>query len=524
MAAFADILLRGLTLSAQAVAVGGVLFALFVLRLTRGAPSAAPEAALAGRVWLVVALAGTAVAVAQSLSLGVLVLALPAETSWRLRDLAPTAFVVAGLVKIVASATLVTAACVVRRRPRIGHWWVVLVGAAFLIVVSAAATSHGIARLDRRATSMALDAVHQLAACAWIGGLVHLSAAVFGGRAEVPAAVMRRFSTVALASVAALIIAGVGLTLVYVDGVQALLGTAYGVMVLTKVVILGGLLVLGAANFQAIRRLPGAPTVSPLRLRRFVEVEIGLGITVLFAAASLTSLPPAVDVVDDRATLGEVATRFTPQWPRLSSPAIHELPVDDPNAPRTDADRAWSEYNHHVSGLCVLLMGVLAMLHVSGRAPWAQHWPLVLLVLAGFMLFRNDPGAWPLGPQGFWASMAEPTVLQHRVFVLLVVAFGVFEWMVRTARFRAPGGALLFPVLCAVGGGLLLTHSHASLNLKSEFLLEVTHAPLGVLGVLIGWARWLELRLAPRDARVPARIWATALAVFGVLLLLYRES
>ena len=120
--------------------------------------------------------------------------------------------------------------------------------------------------------------------------------------------------------------------------------------------------------------------------------------------------------------------------------------------------------------------------------------------------------------------MAEPTVLQHRAFVLLVVLFGLFEWMVRTNRLRASGWPLVFPVLCAIGGGLLLTHSHASLNLKSEFLLEVTHAPMGVLGVVIGWSRWLELRLAAPDDRMPGRVWATGMTVFGVLLILYRES
>src|SRR6185436_5070281 len=126
--------------------------------------------------------------------------------------------------------------------------------------------------------------------------------------------------------------------------------------------------------------------------------------------------------------------------------------------------------------------------------------------------------------QGFWEGMVQPSVLQHRVFVLVVIVFGLFEWMVRTGRLTAPRCALLFPLLAAVGGGLLLTHSHASLNLKSEFLLEVTHAPLGVLGISIGWARWLELRLAAPDDRMPGRIWASALTVFGVLLLLYRES
>ena len=76
---------------------------------------------------------------------------------------------------------------------------------------------------------------------------------------------------------------------------------------MTKVVMLGGLLVLGALNFRAVRRLRPGRAAASLRLRRFVEVELGLGVTVLFAAASLTSLPPAVDVVADRATLAEVA-------------------------------------------------------------------------------------------------------------------------------------------------------------------------------------------------------------------------
>ena len=36
------------------------------------------------------------------------------------------------------------------------------------------------------------------------------------------------------------------------------------------------------------------------------------------------------------------------------------------------------------------------------------------------------------------------------------------------------------------GGALLLTHSHAALNLKAEYLVEVTHAPLGVIAMLVG--------------------------------------
>jgi putative copper resistance protein D len=295
-------------------------------------------------------------------------------------------------------------------------------------------------------------------------------------------------------------------------------------MVLAKAVVLGGLLFLGAANFVAVRRLPEGSEVSRARLRRFVEVEFGLGLTVLFVAASLTSLPPARDVVAERAPLAEVAVRFTPRWPALTSPTIADMPVDDRNAPRTAADRAWSEFNHHVAGFFVLGMGCLAVLNATGRAPWACHWPLLFLGLAGFLMIRIDPGAWPLGPLGFWESMQYAEVLQHRLFVLLVVALGLFESSVRTGRLRVPWAALIFPLLCAVGGGLLLTHSHAGLNLKEEFLIEVTHVPLGVLAMILGWGRWLELRLPPQAGRFPGRIWPLAFTLVGVVLVLYRES
>ncbi len=82
----------------------------------------------------------------------------------------------------------------------------------------------------------------------------------------------------------------------------------------------------------------------------------------------------------------------------------------------------------------------------------------------------------------------------------------------------------MFPILCVVGGGLLLTHSHASLNLKAEYLIEVTHAPLGLIALMAGWARWLELRLPAAQQRLPGRLWTVGVAVVGVLLLLYREN
>jgi copper resistance protein D len=524
VAGFVDVLLRGLALCGQAVAIGGVFFVLLVLRPTvSDGASVRPRLA---KSLVLTAIGAAVVAAAQALSLAVQLFVLSDPGSGvPFAEVASTSFFRAGLVRIVACVSIVISCLVLARRPEGRGWWLALAAFTLLLATGSAWTSHAAGRIGPRAMLLVLDALHQLAAGVWIGGLLHLTV-VASSRADSgwSAAMLKRFSTMSFASVVALVVAGAGLSLGYVDGTGALFGTSYGSMIITKAAVLVGLVALGAANFFVVRRLPEGAAAALPRLRRFVEIEFGLGATVMFIAASLTSLPPAVDVTADRASLAEVSVRFQPRWPALTSPDIADMPVDDRNAPRTDADRAWSEFNHHWAGIFVLIMGLLALVHSTGQARWARHWPLVFLGLAGFMLVRNDPGAWPLGPLGFWESMLYPEVLQHRMFVVLVVGFGVFEWLVRTDRVRLHGAALVFPLLCAVGGGLLLTHSHAGLNLKQEYLVEVTHVPLGILAMVTGWARWLELRLPPPASRLPGRIWPIAFTLVGMALLFYRES
>jgi putative copper resistance protein D len=414
----------------------------------------------------------------------------------------------------------------------------VAVALGVLLMVNAAWLAHAASRLHERAPLMAVTVLHQWGAVTWVGGLIHLVGFALlwrraGGPAVEPAGVrvLARFSTVAIVSLVLVLGPGIVLTWSYVGTWGGLIGTGYGVMVLTKVALLACAMVLGGLNFLLLRRGGGdrGAVAVAARVPAFIEAEVGLGITLLLAAASLTSLPPSVDVVTDRATPAEVAARFRPAMPRLTSPPVAELlaaaaPIDDTLARRQPEEYAWSEYNHHAAGFFVFLMGVLALLDRAGRVRWARHWPLLFLGLAAFLFARNDPRAWPLGPAGFWESMVLPDVLQHRMVVLLIVALALFEWMVRSGRLTRPGGRLVFPLLCAAGGGLLLTHSHAMFNLKSEFLTEVSHAPMGLFGVVMAWGRWLEVRLPPEDARVPGWIWAACLTIIGLILLVYRET
>jgi putative copper resistance protein D len=317
-------------------------------------------------------------------------------------------------------------------------------------------------------------------------------------------------------------------------------------MVTAKVLLFGLLLSLGALNYQLVRRSPACSILSSLK--RFGEAEIGIGITVILTAASLTSLPPAADLTRERLSASEIFTRMAPRPPRLGSPTIEELPEDVYAAqskafgtgalstesfvpgqagtrPNTPAEKAWSEYNHHWAGILVLAVGLLALVAQAGHVSCARHWPLAFLGLAVFLFLRSDPEVWPLGPNGFWVTFADPEVLLHRIFVLLVIGLAVFEWLVQTGRVASPNIRLVFPLLVGVSGALLLTHSHTLGNIKEEVLAEWSHIPLAILAVAAGWSRWLELRLPAenRTRNAMARLWPACIVLIGAILLNYHE-
>ena len=119
-------------------------------------------------------------------------------------------------------------------------------------------------------------------------------------------------------------------------------------------------------------------------------------------------------------------------------------------------------------------------------------------------------------------------VLQHRAVVVLILVFTLFEWRVRALGWTNRAAMTMFPLMCVLGGTLLLTHSHAIANIKDQLLIELTHTPLALAGITAGWARWLEIRLDARTApvvqRVAAWTWPVCILLCGLLLLTYREA
>ena len=534
---FLSVLLRGATLTFQSLAVGGVVFLFVVLRKSSEGSAEIRASCLS---WLRrFALVLVAVQVSY-LAANSLILMESAQIS--LGEVIGANFVLAGAVGIAASLMIL----VLSTRPRPESAPALLLPAA-AIIASSVLTSHAMARLEYRLPLVFVTALHQLATAAWLGGLPFLLIAIRRASSpELARKLSARFSRLAVISVAVLASAGVILSFSYVGSLKAMYGTSYGAMVATKAILFGLLLFLGALNFQIVRRGEASSILGSLK--RLGEAEIGIGITVILVAASLTSLPPAVDLLQYRVPASEVFARMTPRLPRLSSPAMKDLPEDvyaaqkiafevgslstesfvpgqSGTRPNTPAEKAWSEYNHHWAGIIVMSVGLLALLAQAAKISWARNWPLLFLSLSVFLFLRSDPEVWPLGPNGFWVTFADPEVLLHRVFAALVIGLAVFEWRVQTGRVASSNVRLVFPMLVAVSGALLLTHSHSLGNIKEEVLAELSHIPLAILAVLAGWSRWLELRLpAENHTRAwVARLWPVCITLIGVLLLNYRE-
>jgi putative copper resistance protein D len=530
---FLSVVLRAGTLVFQTVLLGGVLFLLWT---ARSSPAASEEsiARLRASSWKLLRLSAVGLAIVQLLYLYVDSAVLMATADIGFGGVVGANFFISGSIVLVAA---LFTAIVASRDKKVASWALPVL--TVVIMAASVMTNHAASRLEGRPLLVTLSSIHELATGFWIGGLPFLVLGLYRAKdLDTRWYITERFSRMALFSVGALAISGLVMSVIYIGSWQAVLGTAYGIMVLAKVIMLGVLLILGGVNFLLLRNFP-KDQVMP-RLRRLIEAEVGIGITVILTAASLTSQPPAVDQVSDTVTPSQVWHRFRPEPPRLAYNFIPEidsatgkaLPPPNANAvnidgvpltPRFINNTIESESNHHWMGLVVLAMGLFALLARTGKVPWAEYWPLLLIGIAVFIVLFADTECWPVGSKSVGACFADPEVFQHRMAALVSVGFAVFELRVRRQKKENDPWAMVFPLMCALGGAVLLTHQHAISNVKENSLVELSHVPMGVIAVFAGWARWLELRLPEENRAIPSWIWPMCFVLIGAGLLNYRE-
>lgn len=518
-------MLRACVLIGVALSVGGITFHYFV------------EETNSRRTLALIATGAIAVAICQLLDLVLLALSFTGESgALPVPALASTAFAQAGITRAALAACLGISALVLKNSPVSRTAWRFLTVLAMLFLASGAVLTHGASRLEHAFALASVTILHQLAAAAWIGGLIHLLAQwrSLRGAEDVECQwprLVNRFSPLASGAVAMLLCGGVYLFWRYVNDLGGLVGTAYGIMLFAKITLLCAALLLGGANFLNVRRWTTRGDAGELirKTPLFVELELGIGAIIIMASATLTDQSPAVDVTAERATPSEVAQVFLPKRPRLTPISIPKMnaerngTADDSYAEPTALEKAQSNFTHNVSGLFVIMIGLLALVqHLTGASGF-RHWPFLLIPFSFFLTIFAQPTGWPLGPKGFRESMLSVEALQHRLATLVAAGIGYFEWRVQTKAAVNAALSYVLPILCCVGGALLLTHVHSIVPQKNAFLIEASHNAIGVLAVFTGAGRWLELKSQDRVGRIAGHVWPICFIAIGVVLLFYRE-
>ncbi|MCA1614765.1 MAG: copper resistance protein CopC [Acidobacteria bacterium] len=228
------------------------------------------------------------------------------------RVITGTGYGTAWLITMIAAAVVAAVAFLLGKgshaRGRRGMWWAGLLASAVMFV-GPSLTGHAMAAAGQHHFAVVSDWLHLAAGGFWVGGLFHLALAAPAALARLGPAergravgrVIRLFTRVAMPSVVVVSLAGLYSSWIHLGGLGALWGTAYGRVLLVKLLLVAPMLVLGAVNgFRygpRAARLAGAGDdegrASVERgFLRSVKIEAALGVLVLLAAAVLVFVTP----------------------------------------------------------------------------------------------------------------------------------------------------------------------------------------------------------------------------------------
>ena len=435
---------------------------------------------------------------------------------------------------------------ILSRNPYSKKYWQTAGFVALPMIISGAWLVHAAGRFDNPFELMVLTIIHQIAAAAWIGGVFHLvNVRLMQSKKLLPTEIwpqlLQRFSRFGMVAVVGILSTGLPIAVQYIDTWNGFIGTGYGNLLMVKIILLVLALSLAWLNKSVVTDYFISRNNHSLnyRLPYYIEAEAFVLITILFTAASLASQPPAIDIPNLTASWQDVLDMFTPRIPRTVSPTHQALLAGEAGRVAileqvpSEAATAWSDYNHNIAGIFLVVMSLLAMLSYSKRLSlgfskelvyYARYWPIGFVLLGIFLFFRSDAESWPLGPIGFWEStFNNGEVLQHRIATLLVFSLGVLEIFARLPRNQNNHYPYYFPILAAFGGLMLLTHSHVGFQAKSAFLIQVGHTLMGVMALVLACGRWLELKLDKPGKDIAGFVSVAALFQIGLILMFYRE-
>ena len=258
---------------------------------------------------------------------------------------------------------------------------------AFMAVPASTIAGHGVGG-DTPVFGVAIHWLHIAAVGSWAGGLPALMASSWqaaGDPSEATiqqvATIWRRFSQLALIAMLCVVTAGTATAWLQVGGVPALLGTAYGRLLLLKLAAIAGILLIAAhLRWHVLLTIEDTlrATGGARRLATWIAFEFLLVLGAIGLGSALAGLPPA----RHEQIVWPLSVRFAPEIAWLLPGAQGML----------------------AAGAMMTLLGATASVWLHWRAASSRYRALgALLVLAGLFVLVSSLTV-PANPDTFRRS------------------------------------------------------------------------------------------------------------------------
>ena len=221
------------------------------------------------------------------------------------------------------------------------------------------------------------------------------------------------------------------------------------------------------------------------------------------------------------------AAGFAQQHESAHEPSQHQHEATAvPQWDGSPEGKAYSEFNHHLAGVFVLLIGLSELRGGLGVAmlAWSRFLlPLAMLGAGGFLMVWSDHEAWPIGYKSFAETYFSDDweTIQHKLYAILLLSVGALEMLRRTDKVKHFAWGLPLPVFALIGGVMLFLHSHGTH--PSAHKIAIHHAVMGTTALLAGACK-ITAGIKRQEGRSPWGIaWAVLVLLIGIELLVYTE-
>jgi putative copper resistance protein D len=199
---------------------------------------------------------------------------------------------------------------------------------------------------------------------------------------------------------------------------------------------------------------------------------------------------------------------------------------------------AYSEFNHALAGLGVILVGLTELRTAMGWTALAwSRWllPASFVGIGIFLLIWSDHEAWPIGSWTLAETLSgkDLEMLQHKIFGILALGVGTVEWVRRAGKLGHWAWSALLPAFALIGGGMLFLHMHGPHPAAHQ--IQIHHHVMGALALAGGLAwfagEWMHQSVPSvsslheqKSLPIFKIIWSLAVIIIGAQLLFYSET